>query len=500
MKKEILSILSLSILLLTSCQKEDSLAINAGDGEVTFTAGVATRVSGSTWIKDDAIGVFMTPNDSDVNSDKTNVQYTVLSSAETPVFTSSAPFTFPVGAVDFLAYYPYKIGTTKTKYDIDVSDQTLLSADLMIATKTGAVQSDGAVALQFSHKLSNIVINISHGGGMEESDLAELKVELIGVMAVKADYNLSTNKITLEASNTQTSIILKTTTDGLKSEGVVIPQHISGGSLQLKLTTKTKGSFSTMIRVSEFKAGEEYTYKAVVNKENLITVSASAAGQTLSIDLGRTINPSEISWGGGPSVTSVTHKGGTIYDFEVPANAPTVAWNKTTIGTNNVTLATNGENDPDAIPTFGEPAAARTFIGTVGIVKITINQAAAAAVRYEYYGRYGSLLNDAEKQLEKNQGYTRKRAVITNEVSGTFSANNAIYHCQNSGHGWYLPAINQLAGAWVAVQSVFPFSHSATYWSSTSNSNQTMYLFSHLAFLSYSDIVTGRLVRCIKDL
>ncbi len=258
----------------TSCT--DNSNVDApSDGEVRITSGINTRVAGTSWDANDAIGVFMNSTSGTIGAYGANAEYVTTSGDGN--FTSSSPLYFSDASyVDFLAYYPYVDDSSfdATAYSVNVSSQTDQSAiDLMTATATNIEKNAESVYMNFTHRLSSIKLSISTDGDWSASDLVGLTVKLTGTDK-QASYNLSTNAIQLNGS--VGDITLKTSTDGSSAVGIVIPQTLSGAKFEF--TTASRGTVEMEINNAEFATGVQYTYNVVI----------SATGATL---LSTTINP-----------------------------------------------------------------------------------------------------------------------------------------------------------------------------------------------------------------
>ncbi len=272
MKKLILStVIAVTAMMFTSCDSNSNVD-TPFDGEVRITSGIGTRASGTNWGSGDAIGVYMNLYQGDLGALGENIEYTTASGDGN--FESTSPLYFPTEdntPVDFLAYYPYVTDGSfdPTAYGVDVSNQDDLTLiDLMTASSTNVARSSDAVSLEFYHKLSNIVINITPGSGLSASDLAGLSVTLSGT-DTKAFYNLVSDEITLGGE--VADITLNTAADGLSAEGIVIPQTLSG--VKLSFTTTSYGTFEASITsTAEFTIGNQYVYNVTVNTGG-ITIS-----------------------------------------------------------------------------------------------------------------------------------------------------------------------------------------------------------------------------------
>ncbi len=270
--KKFLTIMLIAVAAMaTSCT--DLLEIDESyDGEVRITSGISTRVIGTMWEANDAIGVYMNLIDGTLGTLGANVEYVTATGDGN--FTSTDPLYYPVsGYVNFLAYYPYVDDATfdATAYSVNVASQTDLPAiDLMTASATEVAKSASAVNLTFKHKLSNIVITVTPGDDWTTADLAGLTVKLVGT-DTQAAYNLETNAITLGGS--VADITLNTTADGTSAEGIVIPQTLTDAILSI---TTLSGIYELVIPTAAFVSGYQYVYD--------VTIDATGATFTNSTD------------------------------------------------------------------------------------------------------------------------------------------------------------------------------------------------------------------------
>ncbi len=273
--KKFLTIMLIAVAAIATSCSDNSNIDAPSDGEVRITSGINTRVAGTSWDANDAIGVYMNSTSGTIGAYGSNAEYVTTSGDGN--FTSSSPLYFSDASyVDFLAYYPYVDDSSfdATAYSVNVSSQTDQSAiDLMTATATNIEKNAESVYMNFTHRLSSVKLAISTDGDWSASDLVGLSVKLSGTDK-QASYNLSTNAIQLNGS--VGDITLKTSTDGSSAVGIVIPQTLSGAKFEF--TTASRGTVVLDIDNTEFTTGVQYTFNVVI----------SATGATL---LSTTINP-----------------------------------------------------------------------------------------------------------------------------------------------------------------------------------------------------------------
>src|SRR5690554_2566825 len=125
--------------LLIACEGEkiNPLGMKTAVRMTAEIEGMKTRLSGSTWDQDDAIGVYMKMNNEELNASalKKNVKYVFnegtghfepMSEYETLYFPTNGE------AVDFIGYYPYREDISAFNLPIDLTVQSQQSIiDLM---------------------------------------------------------------------------------------------------------------------------------------------------------------------------------------------------------------------------------------------------------------------------------------------------------------------------------------------------------------------------------
>lgn len=171
--------------------------------EVRFTGSIAqqaildhtgTRMAGTNWEKDDAIGIFMSGHDSNNKIQPVNnKKYTTTGDGTFSPFTGNELY-YPVEGtlVDFVAYYPYIEDATNGQIRVKV--QTEQTADnqkefdlLTAVNRKGHSKTSGSVTLQFEHKLSKLVIYIvqpdelsPNTTGLCNDDLKDMEIKING--------------------------------------------------------------------------------------------------------------------------------------------------------------------------------------------------------------------------------------------------------------------------------------------------------------------------------
>ncbi len=257
---KIVILLGLSFLLASSCTT-NNICAPIDSRELTISSPANhTRASGATWHRGDEVGVMVrnTGNGYDPASDF-NVRYknnnedgltAIFYSTNAPQYPSS-------GSVDLLAYYPYHEDLNSMSYAVDVSSQDdIASIDLMVASKDEVAVNTAPVVMQFRHCLSSIELTLTSGEGLVNTEtFEEFQALLVGAKTT-AIYNLETGDISNLASIE--AIVLKQT-EGLKFQGIVIPQELTGAVLLFQ--HPVLGIFEHKIPTTNYVAGTKYSYE-----------------------------------------------------------------------------------------------------------------------------------------------------------------------------------------------------------------------------------------------
>lgn len=207
--------LFISLVSLVSCSKSDvEDGVITDSNQVTFSGVIGeiqTRVSGTNWDKDDAIGVYaLITDETAVFEEKSNVKYATIGDGKfTPVVSSQA-IRFPVeGNLDFVAYYPYDDKLTGLEYTIAAGSDPLFSNNAKHQNNKSLM-----VDLGFKHMLSRVVLNIEVGDYL--TSLEGLKASVNNV-SIDGRFNLLTGDVVLGKEKTVNADI----TFGERTEGIV---------------------------------------------------------------------------------------------------------------------------------------------------------------------------------------------------------------------------------------------------------------------------------------
>ena len=261
-------------LSLTSCNDEETMQTDARVA-LQVTSGIQTRAYDDQWEKGDEIGIFgFTQGDAPAQA-YTNERYVTTGGNGT--FTpGGTPIYLPTddSYLDFVAYYPHTTSLTADGiYAVDVTDQSIQKdIDFMAASKLSANRIKNTVAFNFEHKLSKIVLNFTAGVGMDESELAGMKVQLTNQQP-KALFDVTKpDGEVVVGMDSPIDITLLTDANGTSSEGIVLPSA-NFDNMTLHLELADGGSFFNWdlnnSSANKFEAGKKYVYDITVNRTGL---------------------------------------------------------------------------------------------------------------------------------------------------------------------------------------------------------------------------------------
>lgn len=238
----------------------------------------ASRAVNDKWTDGDQIGIFMVGENKVLSKDAIseeadNIAYrTEGDGAFSPVAAEQIIY-FPMnGDVDFYAYYPYTPEVNDYRIALDLTDQSNQEAlDLMFAKVSGCNKSNPKVELQFSHLLSNLILEVQPGTGLTQADLAELTVKVKDANT-KATFNLVDG--TISGEETPKGFTMKTVEAGKRYEAILFPTESESREIEFDLNNDHDGPFTWTMK-SALKGGSQY--------HHLVTLSRTAAEVSGSI-------------------------------------------------------------------------------------------------------------------------------------------------------------------------------------------------------------------------
>lgn len=258
------------------------------DGSVRFSASVRsaakTRVADTIWnANSDKVGVFMVEHEgANIIGGVSNYEYTAINSTGTLWGTDRIFYPQDGTAVDFVAYYPYQLGTTMTsQMDVMVggAQTTYTQSTYDYMWVRGDNDSEGytrasprSVPLRFSHRLSKVVFNCVRGEGITEQDIEGMTLTISG-MYTTAKFMINTGGLT--TPNTKGNIVARQLAEpnvkkaAVSFDAIVIPADYSPGDNVLATFNLASGdalSWKITNQTNSFAIGGEYIYTITVNR------------------------------------------------------------------------------------------------------------------------------------------------------------------------------------------------------------------------------------------
>lgn len=280
------------LLLPAGCSNDSETSASDSDSRVPLQVSggiqVLTRAHDAQWDKDDRIGIYMyAVGKTDIAEGAANIPYKKTDTGDgfTPADT---PIYFPIDGsdVDFHAWYPYK-DVAGSDWTADLTDQTSQAAlDLMVADAKSSIREGGtvynkehpAVRLNFEHRLTKLVLNITHGNGVSADELEGLQVEITKQWKT-VTYDPAFNAIGFVQE--LAPVTLLTNAGGTFSEAILFPDDLTGKSspttgreLVFTLRGNSEKFYWPVPDDKSFNSGEKNIYNITINRTGLEVTSS----------------------------------------------------------------------------------------------------------------------------------------------------------------------------------------------------------------------------------
>lgn len=264
----------LSSLALVSCTDNDENSEWTGSEGVVFTTSIQSRVSGNSWNANDEVGIFMTPNGSEIASaTAANKKYLAQTNGSLVAAPGEGVYLPATGKVDFIAYYPYSNALSGNVMDVNVADQSKPGAlDLLYSNETKGVEAANGktIALKFVRKMSKITLDMTKDETIESFE--GLKVEMKGIATegkfdlangtVKATDGKNTQAVAMNIGNVEAHTAMAT--------AIILPTAAATDQTKMDLTFTLAGKTFThsIADLAAFEAGKNVTFKAKLSVNN----------------------------------------------------------------------------------------------------------------------------------------------------------------------------------------------------------------------------------------
>lgn len=264
----------LSSLALVSCTDNDENSEWTGSEGVVFTTSIQSRVSGNSWNANDEVGIFMTPNGSEIASaTAANKKYLAQTNGSLVAAPGEGVYLPATGKVDFIAYYPYSNALSGNVMDVNVADQSKPGAiDLLYSNETKGVEAANGktIALKFVRKMSKLTLNMTKDETIESFE--GLKVEMKGIATegkfdlakgtVKATDGKNTQAVAMNIGNVEASTA--------KATAIILPTAAATDQTKMDLTFTLAGKTFThsIADLAAFEAGKNVTFGVKLSVNN----------------------------------------------------------------------------------------------------------------------------------------------------------------------------------------------------------------------------------------
>lgn len=277
-------------LTLASCGVNDEI-IDNGRTAARFTAGIGgletaggARAADEAWASGDEIGIFMVETGTTTIAESAVNKAYANTSGNNFATTAGNEIYYPMDGslTDFIAYYPYKTGTTlTTAIDVEIATTQTTAAqpafDLLYAVNaTGySKASAGPVNLTFKHVLTKLVMNCLAGEGLIPAELDGMKVTIKG-MNTKSTFDLANG--TLATTGTTKDItareITKAATFDASRDAIILPDSYAAGTVTVEFTLTSNETFTWEVGAETFGAGNAHTYEITLNRTEVTATGA----------------------------------------------------------------------------------------------------------------------------------------------------------------------------------------------------------------------------------
>ena len=266
-------------ILLASCSHSEINDVAEQQSvQATFSGSInqMTRVMGTSWEANDAIGIFMLQNGTtNLTGDVSNVEYVTGGDGTFAASNAEATIYYPVNKskVDFVAYYPYStLSGTADDPTYVISNWNGVAhnkLDLLVAKSTAHNVTNPEVAFDFYHQFSKLELNLSANTetGLTDADLAGVKVRIAGINR-PATYHFVDQTVSYGTALDE-DVFMQVAANG-KSATAIIPS-VKGSEIIFVLANGD--SFTWDISSLSFESGKCYTY-SISLKANPIAVEA----------------------------------------------------------------------------------------------------------------------------------------------------------------------------------------------------------------------------------
>lgn len=287
---------SISIILsMTACDSDISDTINPQEQNTILLSpyineGVTTRMTGTAFENNDAIGVYAVAH---LNNNQTegdikdsyapNIKHVYDGSVWSIPQNAYFPWAGSQNKIVLYAYYPYNIAATAVNsksYPFTVeSDQSTKSAfmlsDFLWAKSDATAPTSSKIPLSFTHQMSKIIINIKSERDFTDEEVKNFQTNLLNTY-LDGTINLSTGEASILSETQKKTLkpykrINATTGYAATLEAIVLPQTITALT-ELFSISLTDGVTPYIYRPTDdliFSSHKQYTFNITISRTGI---------------------------------------------------------------------------------------------------------------------------------------------------------------------------------------------------------------------------------------
>lgn len=255
---------------LASCSEEDGLMQGMSGDAIVFTSSVASRVTDTSFERDDIIGVSMYVGNS-FASGAENVQY---ATSDGSAFTSQSPITWDQAGdeatVSFMGVYPYRNGAVQNGiYSISLSTEkgvALSKNDVMYASTENVARDQNNISLPFVHKLVKVVMQVcdEKGNGLSGATLK------INKQRTSGSLDLTDGTVRAEGAESTLEFAANSKVSG-EYQTIVMP---SGATPERVITITYNGvDYPCPVDAYVFESGKKIIFSATIDKSGPVSTN-----------------------------------------------------------------------------------------------------------------------------------------------------------------------------------------------------------------------------------
>lgn len=269
---------------MTSCNSESNNEPDNSANEIAFICEYedATRVSDTSFDKNDKIGVYVTEAGKDLQLGG-NVLNNESFSYNGSAWTASRKVYWNDGKHNVYAYYPYSAGVTDTEeyiFDVQADQSTkegFSASDFVWAGKENVTASASPVTLKFAHCMSKAIIKLEKSEDYEGDIPADCEVYVHSTVG-QAVIDLSSGGV-YKNSVAGTKSIKARKISNTQYQAIVVPQNIETRRPMVEVVTQ--GVSYMMDGKLSFKPGYAHTLIVTLSKnptQTKIEIGGSISG------------------------------------------------------------------------------------------------------------------------------------------------------------------------------------------------------------------------------